>query len=183
VRFSPEIYQIDSIKPVSAGQFGCPLYLLKDSQGRITRYKSNSRRPPSSGELLKVGTDTPVGHVIDLTRASYLSKSRGGEDLYYEPEVRQVRLAPVPVQRPPVPVSQYRSKEWTDALKNKLFTDYDGVRSRIIKVVYSRVYRSYTVDYGHVESAVQTYQEELKLVLELSQNEDWFVPAYREYTS
>ena len=73
------------------------------------------------------------------------------------------------------------SKQWSDALKSKLFTDYDGVRCRILKVEYSRVYRSYIVDYHFVENGRETFQEELKPILELSRGEDWFIPAYEDY--
>ena len=99
--------------------------------------------------------------------------------------MREEELPPPP-PRPTLqikPVSQWKSKEWTDALKSKLFTDYDGVRSKIIKVEYSRVYRSYIVDYRFVENGRQTFQEELKPILELARGEDWFIPSYEEWTT
>jgi hypothetical protein len=83
VQFSPEIYEIQSIRPVKQGQFGYPLYILKDFQDRIIRYANNNPRPFNSGDLLKVGRDTPV--YIDLTRANYLNRNIDGEDLYIEP--------------------------------------------------------------------------------------------------
>ena len=79
VRFSPEIYEIQSIRPVKQGQFGYPLYILKDSQDRIIRYANNNPRPFNSGDLLKVGRDTPA--YIDLTRANYLNRNIDGEDI------------------------------------------------------------------------------------------------------
>ena len=47
---------------------------------------------------------------------------------------------------------------------------------------YSRVYRSYIVDYRFVENARQTFQEELKPILELCRGEDWFIPMYEDFT-
>jgi hypothetical protein len=79
VQFSPEIYEIQSIRPVKQGQFGYPLYILKDSQDRIIRYANNNPRPFNSGDLLKVGRDTPA--YIDLTRANYLNRNIDGEDI------------------------------------------------------------------------------------------------------
>ena len=42
VRFSPEIYEIQSIRPVKQGQFGYPLYILKDSKDRVIRYGNHN---------------------------------------------------------------------------------------------------------------------------------------------
>jgi len=185
VRFSPEVYVVDTIRPVPQGQFAYPLYYLKDSLGRLIRLKNGNPRPFNSGELLKIGQHTPMNHVIDLTRANFLNRNRDGEDLYKEPPVHEQELPPAP-PRPvsqPKPTSQWKSKEWTDALKSKLFTDYDGVRCRVLKVEYSRIYRSYIVDYRFVENDRQTYQEELKPILELSRGEDWFIPAYEEWSA
>ena len=185
VRFSPEVYTIDSVKPVPVGEFGYPLYFVKDSQGRLIRLKNGSPRPFNTGSLLKIGHSTPTNHTIDLTRANFLNRNRDGEDLYKEPRVVEQELPPPP-PRPapqPKPVSQWKSKEWNDALKSKLFTDYDGVRSKIIKVEYSRVYRSYIVDYRFEENARQTFQEELKPILELCRGEDWFIPMYEDYVA
>jgi len=185
VRFSPEVYIVDTIRPVPAGQFAYPLYFLKDSQQRLIRLKNGNPRPFNSGEILKVGQNTPMNHIIDLTRANFLNRNRDGEDLYNEPRVVEEELPPPP-PRPipqPKPVSQWKSKEWSDALKSKLFTDYDGVRCRILKVEYSRVYRSYIVDYRYLENGRETFQEELKPILELARGEDWFIPAYEDFIS
>jgi len=185
VRFSPEIYVIDTIRPVPQGQFAYPLYYLKDNENRLIRLKNGNPRPFNSGELLKIGQHTPMNHVIDLTRANFLNRNRDGEDLYKEPPVHEQELPPAP-PRPvsqPKPTSHWKSKEWTDALKSKLFTDYDGVRCRVLKVEYSRIYRSYIVDYRFVENDRQTYQEELKPILELSRGEDWFIPAYEVWSA
>jgi hypothetical protein len=185
VRFSPEIYEIQSIRPVKQGQFGYPLYILKDSQDRMIRYANNNPRPFNSGDLLKVGKDTPA--YIDLTRANYLNRNINGEDLYIEPSVRQEEL-PIPEQivapiRQTKPVSSWKSKEWNDALKGKTFTDYDNVRSKILKVEYSRTYKSYVVDFRPIQNATQTLQEELGPILELSRGEDWFLPDYETVIS
>lgn len=185
VRFSPEIYEIQSIRPVKQGQFGFPLYILKDSQDRMIRYSNNNPRPFNSGDLLKVGKDTPA--YIDLTRANFLNRNLDGEDLFIEPSVRQDLLPlPEPVVVPirqPKPVSSWKSKEWNDALKGKTFTDYDNVRSKILKVEYSRTYKSYVVDYRPIQNATQTLQEELVPILELSRGEDWFIPDYETVIS
>ena len=180
VRFSPDIYEIQSIRPVPQGQFGYPLYILKDSLNRTIRYANNNPRTFNSGDLLKIGNGTPANY-IDLTRANYLNRNRDGNDLYLEPTVREEELPPAPVVVPirqPKPVNQWKSKEWTEALKDKLFTDYDNVRSKILKVEYSRTYRKYVVDYRAIKSARQIFQEELSPILELSKGEDWFVPSY-----
>ena len=179
VRFSPEIYEIQSIRPVPQGQFGYPLYILKDSQNRMIRYKNNNPRPFNSGELLKIGQSTPSNY-IDLTRANFLNRNRGGEDLYVEAPVMEEPLpqAPIAPIRQPKPVVDWKSKEWTNALKGKLFTDYDNIRSKILQVEYSRTYRKYVVDYRAIQNAQQTFQEELSPILDLSRGEDWFIPAY-----
>ena len=148
----------------------------------MTRLKNNSPRPFSSGELIKVNQSTPASHAIDLTRANFLSRNSSGEDLYYEPPAVSEPAPPPPRPvRQPKPVMQWKSKEWSSALRGKLLTDYDNVRSQIIKVEYSRVYRSYTVDCRPTRSATQTLQEELEPVLELGRGEDWFTPAYEEW--
>jgi hypothetical protein len=132
VRFSPEIYEIQSIRPVKKGQFGYPLYILKDSQDRMIRYANNNPRTFNSGDLLKVGRDTPA--YIDLTRANYLNRNIDGENLYIEPEEELFLPEPIiaPV-RQSKPVNTWKSKKWNDALKGKTFTDYDNVRSKILK--------------------------------------------------
>ena len=86
VRFSPEIYEIQSIRPVKQGKFEFPMYFLKDSKDRIIRYANNNPRPFNSGDLLKVGKDTPA--YIDWTRANYLNRNIDGEDLFIEPSKR-----------------------------------------------------------------------------------------------
>jgi len=185
VRFSPEIYEIQSIRPVKKGQFGYPLYILKDSQDRIIRYANNNPRPFNSGDLLKVGRDTPA--YIDLTRANYLNRNINGEDLFIEPSVKQEELPEEePIVAPikePKHVNTWKSKEWTEALKGKTFTDYDNVRSKILKVEYSRTYKSYVVDFRPIQNATQTLQEELGPILELSRGEDWFLPIYETVIS
>ena len=182
VRFSPDIYQIQSIRQIPEGQFGYPLYYLKDNQNRLIRLKNNSPRPFNSGELIKVNQNTPANHAIDLTRANFLNRNNNGEDLYYEPPAVNEPAPPPPRPvRQPKPIMQWKSKEWNDALRGKLFTDYDNVRSQIIKVEYSRVYRSYIIDYRPIRNATQTFQEELEPILELGRGEDWFIPAYEEW--
>ena len=119
---------------------------------------------------------------IDLTRANYLNRNLDGEDLFMEPSVKQQELPPPePVVAPirqPKPVSSWKSKEWNDALKGKTFTDYDNVRSKILKVEYSRTYKSYVVDYHPAKNATQTLQEKLGPILELLRGGDWFISDY-----
>jgi len=57
------------------------------------------------------------------------------------------------------------------------------VRSKILKVEYSRTYKSYVVDYRPVQNATQTLQEELGPILEISTREDWFIPDYETVIS
>ena len=119
-----------------------------------------------------------------MTRANYLNRYLDGEDLYIEPE--EELFLPEPIVAPirePKPVNTLKSKEWNDALKGKTFTDYDNVRSKILKVEYSRTYKSYVVDYRPIQNATQTLQEELGPILELSTGEDWFLPDYETVIS
>ena len=46
---------------------------------------------------------------------------------------------------------------------------------------YFAIYRSYIVEYRFVENSRQTFQEELKPILELCRGEDWFIPKYENY--
>ena len=188
VRFSPDIYEIQSIRPVPEGQFGYTLYYLKDNQDRLIRYKNNNPRPFNMGDLLKVSQTTPK--YIDLTRANYLNRIPDGQDLYIEPPVTSEFLsesafvktpAPAPIKKP---IETWKSKEWTDELKGKEFTDYDNIRSKILKIEYSRTYKKYVVDYRQVSSSnknAQTLQEELGPILDLSRGEDWFIPPYETW--
>ena len=57
------------------------------------------------------------------------------------------------------------------------------MRSKILKVEYSRTYKSYVVDYRPVQNATQTLQEELGPILEISTREDWFIPDYETVIS
>ena len=57
------------------------------------------------------------------------------------------------------------------------------MRSKILKVEYSRTYQSYVVDYRPIQIATQTLQEELVPILELSTGEDWFIPDYETVIS
>lgn len=118
VCFSPEIYQTESVEPVSPGQLGCPLYYLGDSRGRVTRYKKQRVRPSNSGEVQKVGSETPDNNrTTDLTRASFLGKNQSGEDLFYEPPVGQEPVqAPV---RTPVVRSPKSGRDWTNFFKRR----------------------------------------------------------------
>ena len=52
------------------------------------------------------------------------------------------------------------------------------MRSKILKVEYSRTYKSYVVDYHPAQNATQTLQEKLGPILELLRGGDWFISDY-----
>jgi len=100
--------------------------------------------------------------------------------LNVESEEEPVPPAPIvrrqPVVREPKPVSKYTGKDWTEALKGKSFTDFDGDPAIIKDVYYSYEYRTFVVDY--VANGVLSVAT-LADILELSQREPWFLPAYK----
>lgn len=101
VRFSPTIYKIVRIIPVSRGKVGFPHYYLEDSAGQMVINSIGNPKTFNSGELLKIGQGTPQNHRIDLTRANFLNRVRA-EDLNVEREPEQEpEPAAEPEPRPP----------------------------------------------------------------------------------
>ena len=174
VRFSPAVYRITRIQPVARGKVGFPIYFLEDMEGNPVRNASGkSLKRFNSGELLKIGANTPLTHPIDLERANFLNRVRA-EDLNVQ---RETSPAETPVEesieepktKEPKSVSKWGSKDWTIALKGKSFDDFDKLPATILKVVYSRVYREYIVDY-RVDGQSQINQATLGDILELGFN-------------
>ena len=182
VRFSPQIYQIQTIVPVPAGQFGYP----KDSQNRSIRLKNGKPRAFNSGELLKISSNTPTGHVIDLTRANYLNRNKDGEDLYYEPPARQEAVPPPPPPAQNVIKLPKTGKEWTAALKGKEFTDVDNIRYYISEVLFDSELQSWVVVFvkvGEDNIARNREIQSFKDILEVCLGEDWYTPYIEEFFS
>ena len=189
VRFSPEIYTIEKVIPVKPDKVGFPLYILKNSQNQIILNESGKKRIFGGNDLLKVPDDT-LPTLIDLTRANALNRvpppqqGETGRDLYIEPVVDD----PDPVQRKqsrrerePKPISQWKSKEWKEELKNKEFTD-EGTRWIIVDVLYDRaekVYMGFYIPKGQKNVAKNRERTPLKEIFQLAEaTEDWVKPEY-----
>ena len=180
VRFSPTIYRITKITQVSKGKMGFPTYLIEDTQGNLVRTTSGTPKRFNSGELLKIGSNTPLTHSINLERANFLNRVRAEDLNVAEPE-QEPEPEPEPLNPPvvplPKPVSKYGSKDWTQALKGKTFNDFDNIPSQIVKVEYSRTYIEYIIDYRNTNGV---FQATLGDIIELSANEPWFQPEYNQ---
>ena len=184
VRFSPTVYRIRRVLPVARGKLGFPGYYIEDTDGNLVRNGNGNPKRFNSGELLKLDKDTPLNHPIDLARANFLNHD-DAEDLNVETpdanadanaNAEEILNATRPVAAPkPKLVSKFGSKDWTQALKGKSFNDFDNIPAKIFKVVYSRVYKEYIVDY---KVGDETNQATLSDILELPEKEPWFKPEY-----
>ena len=191
VRFSPEIYTIEKVIPVKPDKVGFPLYILKNSQNQIILNESGKKRIFGGNDLLKVPDDT-LPTLIDLTRANALNRipspqqGETGRDLYIEPVVDDPE--PEPVERKqsrrieePKPISQWKSKEWKEELKNKEFTD-EGIKWIIVDVLYDRAEKVYMAIYipkGEKNVAKNRERTPLKEIFQLAEaTEDWVKPEY-----
>jgi len=186
VRFSPTIYSISKIFPVPPGKLGFPSYLIEDSQGNLVRNISGTPKKFNSGELLKIGQETPKKHPVDLERANFLNRVRA-QDLNVEsPEQQQQQQEEESRQQQQQqerqhqrqaekPITKFGSKDWTRILKGKEFQDFDHIPSIILKVVYDRSYKEYIVDY---RNNAGIFQATLGDILELAKDEPWFQPEW-----
>ena len=110
-------------------------------------------------------------------------------DLFIEPEeaAEEVEIPKPPKEKKPKSPKNYTFKEWDELLEGKTFVD-EGIKWKIYEVYKDK--NRFVVDYYDSKYAnksddfLKKLDKEtsyLKEVLEFSQNENWFLPEFKEY--
>ena len=85
--------------------------------------------------------------------ADHLNQVKQSNDVVEQaPEI--VHLAKIKAPKPAIPFSEWKGKEWTEALKSNLY-ELHGDRFEILKVEYDRKNKSYIVVSAHFQDVIQ----------------------------
>jgi len=158
---------------------------LKDAAGNIVKSDAGYNKSFNSSDLLKIGEATPQSHRIDLSRANFLNRVKNEPVDSDEGESDSDEEVPKPTRIiTPKSVLKYVSADWNRVLKGKFFNDFDSIRSKILKIYYSKTDRAYVVEYADAGLtkvlAKNIRYSTLQEVLELSKGESWYLPEYSD---
>jgi hypothetical protein len=188
VQFSPEIYKIGMVYPPPTGQIGYNSYLLQDRNEKfIIDPKKGAPQRFRFNELQHVPSGLTINSGMTQQQADHLNQVKQSSDVVeQEPEV--VEMKAVKIAKPPVPFSEWKGKEWTQALKSNLYS-FENNRFEILKVEYDRKQKLYIVISADFRDVVQgklvkkapTFEINLPFLLNICKNELWFTGDMQAY--
>jgi len=189
VTFSPEIYKIAAVYPPPTGQIGYNSYLLQDRNEKfIIDPKKGAPQRFRFNELQHVPSGLTINSGMTQEQADHLNQVKQSIDVVEQTIPEVVQLKAVKITKPPIPFADWKGKEWTEALKSNLY-EFEENRFEILKVEYDRKQKLYIVisaDYrdvvqGKLVKKAETFEINLKFLLNLCRNELWFTSEMKSY--
>ena len=136
VNYSPTVYRIDAVFGPALGKMSYSSFIVKDKNDNVIIKSDGTPHRFRGNELIHSETGYTVHHEIDQARADYLNQVKESNDVV-EQQPEPVKVAKVKVPKPPIPFSEWKGQQWSDALKSNLY-EFEGNRFEILKVEYDR---------------------------------------------
>jgi hypothetical protein len=185
VHYTPEVFYISRVYPVKEGKIGLPTYTVQDTDTRVIIDKDNKFVRFRQSDLLKVNPNTVT--TMNQANANKLNQTNEEFNILRQGDLeppREVPQAPRPPRPSKAPL-QFKSQEWNQHLKDKIFIEKVGRRNvewKIKEIKYDRRNKQWMCYYLPVNARDNTEPESSLLweVLQDAKNSkgDWYNAGY-----